>query len=130
MMVIKEDLVKRGMSEKEAEDLINKSKASLQAHFDKENIDSSIEEYFDIKLGNLKKLAMEAREKYIELRKILIEIQESTRKAKEYYEALDKSLAFLDGRFCVVEVKEEKKKKKRKLSKEELLDILAYLEKE
>ena len=129
-MMIKEDLM-REMSKEKAEDLIKKSKASLQSHFDKENIDSPIEDYFNIKLGNLKELAKRAKEEYVRLRKTLVMLQEEARKAKEYYEAIDKSLAFLDGRYRVIEPKGKgKKKETRELSKEDLLDILASLREE
>ena len=126
MIMIKEDLMKR-MSEEEAECLINKSKSSLQSHFDQEGINTSIEDYFN-ELGSLKKLAIKAKEDYIRLRKTLINLQKEVRKAKEYYESLDKSLAFLDGRYKVIEPRGKKKKKEvRELSREDLLGILASL---
>ena len=128
--MIKEDLIEKGMSEEEAECLIKKSKSSLQAHFVKEGIETSVEDYFNIELGSLRELAREAKEEYVRLKKALIELQEGTRKAREHYEALDMSLAFLDGRYRVIESKEKKKKKSQELSREDLLDILASLEEE
>ena len=129
--MIKEDLIEKGMSEEEAEDLIKKSKTSLQSHFDKENITSSVEDYFNIKIDSLRELARRAKEEYVRLKKALIELQEGTRKAREHYEALDMSLACLDRRYRVIEPREKKKKREsQELSRDDLLDILASLEEE
>ena len=81
---------------------------------------------FEEVIGRRRDLLDRLKSEFLNLISLSLLYKEKADQVKMEYMSLDRSLAFLDGRYHVI--KSEKKKKKQKLSKRDLLDILASLE--